>query len=201
MPLITKESKGRQSVRPRLTTTWTRILYGRGLDWLAAASEILPAQWEQSHGYSPERQILITLLADAVLRLRRKWPLYRDEIQHWISGEEPLAPMPFNWVCENLGIDVSYARCKMQCLIDSPPSNPDRQLVFHGEMRGLRHHQPSVGGRPPRSSRKPQVRDNPTARSGSNTTGIPKIDVPNDSILPPPTPGFPDKNSVDKEVD
>lgn len=132
-----------RSQRPRLrqyltrpVSNWERILTGGGLNCLPQALTVLPEQWKPHHGYSPERQLLLTLLGDAFVALRKGDPELVQEVEDWVCGAE--APIPFRTLCEFLDLEFVYARHRFLRLIG---------LLRQGALtdtlarpRGLHHH-------------------------------------------------------------
>ena len=58
----------------------------------------------------PEKRLLLAVLMDAIVQLRRRGSAGALEAAAWIRGEGIDAPSPFSFaaVCEALGLDPSY---------------------------------------------------------------------------------------------
>jgi hypothetical protein len=56
----------------------------------------------------PEKRLMLAVLLDAIIQLRRPGSTGAVEAVEWIRGEAPDAPFSFPVVCEALGLDAAY---------------------------------------------------------------------------------------------
>ena len=74
-----------------------------------------------SHGASPERRLMTSMLMQALHDLAHRTPRVRDDAFAWImeSSEDSDWPMTFEACCNELSISISRARAQARVLMTS----------------------------------------------------------------------------------
>ncbi|HEY2389095.1 MAG TPA: hypothetical protein VGK30_19250 [Candidatus Binatia bacterium] len=87
----------------------------------------------------PEKRLMLAVLLDAIIQLRRPGSTGAIEAASWIAGErEPDQPFSFRALCEALGLDPAYLTRGVYAWARRESPNGGTRMLRRSQGRALR---------------------------------------------------------------